>query len=159
MKTYRKKIKNLHKKTNKNKARGPKSFTRSSLSLGKSVILPPLKKSLKNSKMNNNKSVRSKHVQINTHENELYEYSLGTSERQWKKNDRITGIPKCKKPKFRRDFPCKIKRTVFNNFDDYADYLQLKHDNNYSTGYKSKEEHYDDIEAMLMWKGSDLQRK
>lgn len=151
MKTSKKNYKK-RKTLKRNIAKGPKP------SLGKSSKLPPIGSSVRKTNKSNRVSVK-KRVKINTPENELYEYSLGSSEREWKKNERIRDIPKCKKPKFKRDFPCKIKRTIFNNFDDYLDYLQLKQDKNYSTGYKSKEEHYDDIEAMLMWKGSDLFRK
>lgn len=139
-----------HSKTRKNngvnKARGPNSY------LNKSVRLPPIKKS-----RTINKQTYSKRVQINTHENELYEYSLGTSERDYKKaSPSLKYYPKCNKNIV---FPCRIKRTIFNSKKDIEKYLELKRTMNETTGYKSKEQHYDDIESMLMWKGSELLRK
>jgi hypothetical protein len=138
----------------KNTARGPAK----SRPLGKSLRLPPIKMSSRIESTTVPQRTQ-KRVQINTPENELYEYSLGTSEREWKKNKRIKGIPKCRNPPFRSEFPCKLKQTIFSNLRDYEQYLQLKEDKNYSTGYKSKQQHYDDIESMLMWKGSDFLRK
>ena len=52
------------------------------------------------------------------------------------------------------------KVMAMSAFDvDYEKYLDSKESRNESTDYKSKSQHYDDIEAMLMWQGSDLRRK
>jgi len=158
MKTYKRRTRTRTNKHNKkNIARGPKQFF-SKTSLGKKIRLPPIRQSQKLRQSSKRKN-SSKHVQINTPENELYEYSLNSSERQWKKLTPVRGIPRCRNPESYEDFPCKLKRTVFNNLREYNKYLDLKEDRNYSTGYKSKTEHYNNIESMLMWKGTDLSRK
>ena len=100
-----------------------------------------------------------KRVKINTPENEIYEFSLGSSEKDWKKISPIRGIPNCKHPIYPEDFPCKKKITVFKNKKEYDRYLDMLESRNESTGYKSRSDHYDDIESILMYKGSDLVRK
>lgn len=104
------------------------------------------------------RSVRRR-VRINTPENEILEFTLGSSELEWKKKSPIRGIPICKNPTEEDDFPCKMKRTIFKNKKDYDKYKKLKMERNESTGYKSKSEHYDDIETLLMTEGYNLLRK
>ena len=103
--------------------------------------------------------ITRKRVQINTPENEVLEYTLGSSELEWKKLSPIRGIPKCKHPKDEYDFPCKMKRTIFKNKKSYDKYMKLKSQRNESTGYKSRSEHYDDVESALMTEGYTLLRK
>lgn len=138
----------------------PRSSRPSSSPSSSSRRLVPLRSSSRN---NGRRAAsvrrRPKKVQINTSENEIMEYTLGSSEREWKQATPIKGVPKCKSRPSVYDFPCKKKRTVFNNLRDYEGYLVSKESRNESTGYKSKSQHYDDIEAMLMWQGSDLRRK
>lgn len=148
-------------RTRKNVARGfgslrlaplrqTKSKTKSSVSVRGKPRLRPLGQSATSTR---------KRVKINTPENEIYEFSLGSSEKEWKQNTPIRGIPKCNKPKSPDDFPCKKKRTIFKNQREYNKYLDLLEERNETTGYKSRSEHYDDIETMLMYQGSDLLRK
>lgn len=100
-----------------------------------------------------------KRVKINTPENIIREYSLGSSEREWKQRTPTEGIHNCKKyPKKTSDFPCRKKNTIFRNKKEYEDYKELKSERNKSVGYKSKSEHYDDIETMLMSQGYNLLR-
>lgn len=100
-----------------------------------------------------------KGVRINTPENELFEYYLASSEKEWKQKDKMKGIQKCvKHPKHRSDFPCKMKRTIFNNKKEFDDYEDMKDMRNESTGYKSRREHYDDIDSILMLQGDELYR-
>jgi hypothetical protein len=112
--------------------------------------------------LSNGRSVSNttrKRVQINTPENIVQEYSLGSSEKRYKKNRRITGITKCVNPTNEDDFPCKLKNTVFRTKKDYDKFKIMKRERNESTGYKSRSEHYDDIESILTSQGSELLRK
>jgi hypothetical protein len=98
-------------------------------------------------------------VQINTPENVIQEYSLGSSEKEFKRATPLRGIPQCKNPKYPHDFPCKKKRTIFKNKKAYDKYRELAISRNVSTDYKSRSEHYDDVELMLTNQGYDLLRK
>jgi len=104
------------------------------------------------------KSTRRR-VKIYTPENEILEYTLGSSEKEMKQKSPIRGIPICKNPKYEEDFPCKMKRTVFKNKKDYDRFKRLKTERNESTGYKSRGEHYDEIDELLMSQGYTLLRK
>jgi hypothetical protein len=156
----------------KNKKRISKkrrNFTKKNLARGPgSLRLPPIRNTSIGSKKLGKHSIRElrqsaqstrKRVKINTPKNQIYEFSLGSSEKEWKQNSPIRGIPKCNNPQYPEDFPCKKKRTVFKNKKQYDKYLDLLEARNESTGYKSRSEHYDDIETMLMYNGSDLLRK
>ena len=104
-------------------------------------------------------SRRKKRVQINTPENQILEYTLGSSELEWKKHISNEDIETCKKhPTDSDDFPCKYKNTVFKNKKAYDAYKAIKDERNTSVGYKSKTKHYDDIETMLRSQGSNLLR-
>ena len=144
------------KRTRKNVARGyslaPLSSTKRSASSRRirEVELRPLRPPSNSTR---------RRVHINTPENDIHEYSLGSSEKEFKRGSPLRGIPQCKKPKYPHDFPCKKKRTVFKNKREYDNYRELVTSKNESTGYKSRSEHYDDIETMLMYNGSDLLRK
>lgn len=138
---------------------------------GRNVSLPPLRNTTRTASSRNIRSIRQlkevsqsarstrKNVRINTPENIIQEYSLGSSEKDYKRASPIRGIPTCKNPKRASDFPCKKKRTVFRTKKQYEAYKDLLESRNESTGYKSRSEHYDDIESMLMYQGSDLLRK
>jgi len=100
-----------------------------------------------------------KEVRINTPENEIYEYYLASSEKDWKLPEKVRGIQKCgKHPHKRDDFPCKMKRTIFNSKKEYEDYEMMKDMRNESTNFKSKREHYDNIDTVLQLRGDDLYR-
>jgi len=102
----------------------------------------------------NNKEKKAKTVKINTPDNDIKEYELGSSERNWKKSQKIIpGIPKCTKKL--TPIPCKLKRTVFTTKQDYKDYLSLKQKSNNT----SKSHHYDTIESLLSSQNSVLKRK
>jgi len=123
-----------------------------------SVSLPPIATRYTNTSTKNKNTTR-KRVKINTPENELYEFTLGTSELEWKREKPFKDVKKCKaNPYLKADFPCKRKRTIFNSKKEYDDYEDLKYEKNKQTGYKRKSEHYDDIETLLMLRGSDLIR-
>jgi|688.fasta_scaffold176173_2 hypothetical protein len=108
---------------------------------------------------NRYEKIAPKEVRINTPENELFEYYLASSEKDWKQKEKFYGIQKCAKhPKKRSDFPCKMKRTIFNNKKEYEDYEDMKDMRNESTGYKSRVSHYDDIDTILQLKGDELYR-
>lgn len=96
------------------------------------------------------KPIIKKEVRIVTPENEIYEYYLSPREEKMKKKDKINGIKKCiARPHKEEDFPCKMKRTVFLNKEDFEDYNEMKYLKNSSTGFKSRSQHYDDIDEML----------
>ena len=108
---------------------------------------------------NRYEKIAPKEVRINTPENELFEYYLASSEKDWKQADKMKGVQKCvKHPKNRSDFPCKLKRTIFNNKKEYDDYEDMKDMRNESTGYKTRMSHYDDIDSILMLQGDELYR-
>ena len=125
----------------------------------KSILRDPSNKQKKNK---NSKSViffknitkKPKQVKLNTPENIVKEYTLGTSEREYKLNNPQIIIPTCalKNPKF----PCKKNQTVFNNEQEYNEYLDLRKIKNVSTGYKSRRKHYDEINSALNSQGSQL---
>lgn len=101
-------------------------------------------------RQSSSKPIIEKEVRIVTPENEIYEYYLASSEKNWKKGDKIKGIKKCvPHPHKEEDFPCKIKRTIFLNKEEFKDYKNMKFLKNSSTGFKSRSEHYDDIDEML----------
>jgi hypothetical protein len=135
----------------------PKRSSRSLRSQGFRKTKTYRKSSPKSS--NRYEQIAPKEVRINTPENELFEYYLASSEKDWKQADKIKGIQKCvKHPKNRSDFPCKMKRTIFNNKKEYEDYEDMKDMRNESTGYKTRMSHYDDIDTILMLKGDELYR-
>lgn len=131
----------------------------------KSLVKPKSIKSLRSqlksqakSKLNSNRSrsrTPSRHIQFNTPENQFLEYSLGSTEREWKQGSIDKSIPKCKKPKTKRDFPCRQKRTIFKTLKSYNKWQDLKSERNVSTDYKSRREHYDDIDSMLVSMGDE----
>ena len=124
--------------------------------IGKSVRSP---KTARTTRSPRSARTSRRRVQINTPENQILEYTLGSSELEWKKKSPIRGIPICKNPREEEDFPCKMKRTIFKNKKDYDKFKKLKSERNTSTGYKSRSEHYDDIETLLMGEGYTLLRK
>jgi len=107
------------------------------------------------------KSMKStrKNVQINTPENNIYEFSLDSSEKEFKKASPIKGIRKCNNPIDEDDFPCKMKRTIFRTKTEYNNFKKLKKQRNESTDYKSRSQHYDDIESLLTEQGYRFVRK
>jgi hypothetical protein len=119
-------------------------------------------KSTKSMRSPSKKSVRSRsnrtpsrHIQFNTPENQLLEYSLGSTEREWKQGSIDKSIPKCKKPKSVKDFPCRQKNTIFKTLKSYNKWQDLKSERNISTDYKSRREHYDDIDSILLTRGDE----
>ena len=108
---------------------------------------------------NRYEEIAPKEVRINTPENEIYEYYLASSEKEWKHAEKDKSIPICKKkPHKRSHFPCRRKNTVFNSKKDYEDYQFMREMKNESTNFKSRKTHYDDIDAMLMLQGDELYR-
>jgi hypothetical protein len=114
------------------------------------------KSKLMGSQLTKNVTAKSRrHVIINTPENEVLEYTLGTSEKEWKQDSINRRIPKCKNPKRQSDFPCRYKRTIFKTKTAYNNWQDLKYHRNISTGYKSRSEHYDDIDFTLLSRGEE----
>jgi hypothetical protein len=126
----------------KNKSQSIKSKSKSIKSKSKSIRSQPSR----------NISIKStRRVKINTPENEILEYTLGTSEKEWKQKTPVNrDIPKCKINEVANNFPCKYKRTIFKSKKDYNDWKNLKYERNISTGYKSRGEHYDDVDSLLL---------
>jgi hypothetical protein len=157
-----------HKKTAKNKkrnvAKGRTLSLREKMSRSKST--GPRLRSQTQSQINRSRSrsrSRSskpqKEFRIVTPENEIYEYYLASSEKEWKQKDKFKGIKKCDKhPDKKSDFPCKMKNTIFNNKKEYDDYEFMRDIRNESTNFKTRKTHYDDIDTVLMFQGSELYR-
>lgn len=154
-----------HKKTAKNKkrrnvAKGRTLSLREKMSRSKST--GPRLRSQTQSQINRSRSRSSKpqkEFRIVTPENEIYEYYLASSEKEWKQNDKIKGVQKCiKNPHKKSDFPCKMKNTIFNNKKEYDDYEFMRDIRNESTNFKTRKTHYDDIDTVLMFQGSELYR-
>jgi len=136
----------------RNKTKSIKSNSKSIKSNSKSIRSQPSR----------NISIKStRRVKINTPENEILEYTLGTSEKEWKQKTPVNrDIPKCKINEGANNFPCKYKRTIFKSKKEYNDWKNLKYERNISTGYKSKTQHYDDIDSELLLEGNEsLTRK
>ncbi len=128
-------------------------------SQGFSKTAKTYRKSKSSSSPNKFETLGVKEVRINTPENEIYEYYLASSEKDWKLAEKVKGIQKCvKHPHKRSDFPCKMKRTVFNNKKEFEDYEMMKDMRNESTNFKTKREHYDDIDTILQLQGDELYR-
>lgn len=176
-----KSVKHKHKhkrKTRKNVARGKIARTSSTTSRPRNTSLSqseqyprrlsPITRQRATSPVQTRSNLRTpgqsarstrRRVQINTPENQVLMYSLGSSELEWKQASPMRGIPNCRNPREESDFPCKMKHTVFRNKSDFDRYKRLKRERNESTGYKSREQHYDEISSMLTSEGSNLLRK
>jgi hypothetical protein len=103
----------------------------------------------------NNKTKKKKTVRINTPNNEIKEYELGSDEKNWKKTQKIISeIPKCSK--LRPRIPCKLKNTVFTELRNYEDYLEMLEAKN---DISSKKDHYDYISKLLRSQNKYLRRK
>lgn len=138
---------------------------------GRGYSLGPLRSTNRSASTRNIRSIRTlrresqnaqstrRHVNINTPENIIKEYSLGSSEKNQKRATPIRGVPKCNNPTDDDDFPCKMKKTIFKNKKDYNKYKKLKHERNVSTDYKSRGEHYDEVQSLLSSQGYELIRK
>ena len=154
-----------YKKTAKNKkrrnvAKGRTLSLREKMSRSRST--GPRLRSQTQSQINRSRSRSSKpqkEFRIVTPENEIYEYYLASSEKEWKQNDKIKGIQKCiKNPHKKSDFPCKMKNTIFNTKKEYDDYEYMRDIRNESTNFKTRKTHYDDIDIDLIFQGSELYR-
>jgi hypothetical protein len=131
-----------------------KPFRSKSVSI-RSHLKSTRRQSTRSPSKSNRSLSRSRHIQFNTPENKILEYSLGESEKEWKQKSIDSDIPKCKKPKRSSDFPCRQKNTIFQTKKQYDSWQDLKHDRNASTGYKSRSEHYDDIDSILLSRGDE----
>lgn len=107
------------------------------------------------------KSMRKtrKQVVINTPENRIIEFILESPEFEMGNSNSIKRLSTCKNPTKETDFPCKIKKTIFRNKDEYDEYLKLKRERNSVTSYKSRRRHYSDIESILRNEGINLIRR
>jgi len=142
----------LHKGTKKkrNVAKGRITSLRERVAKSRTMATNLRSQVQRTSTRSSTKPIIKKEVRIVTPENEIYEYYLSPREEKMKKIDKIKGIKKCiPRPHKEEDFPCKMKRTVFLNKEDFEDYNEMKYLRNSSTGFKSRSEHYDDIDEML----------
>ena len=160
-----------HKRTAKRKkrrnvAKGRTLSLREKMSRSRSMSNVPKLRSQDEGQINRSRSrsrSRSskpqKEFRIITPENEIYEYYLASSEKEWKQNDKIKGVQKCiKNPHKKSDFPCKMKNTIFNTKKEYDDYEFMRETRNESTNFKTRKTHYDDIDIDLIFQGSELYR-
>jgi hypothetical protein len=151
-----------HKKTAKRKkrrnvAKGRTLSLREKMSRSRSMTNVPKLRSQTQRSLRSSKP--QKEFRIVTPENEIYEYYLASSEKEWKQKDKFKGIKKCDKhPDKKSDFPCKMKNTIFNNKKEYDDYEFMRDIRNESTNFKTRKTHYNDIDTVLMLQGSELYR-
>ena len=145
----------VHKGTKKkrNVAKGRTQTLREQVAKSRSMaanLRSQVQEQRSSTRRSSSKPIIKKEVRIVTPENEIYEYYLSPREEKMKKKDKINGIKKCiPRPHKEEDFPCKMKRTVFLNKEDFEDYNEMKYLKNSSTGFKSRSQHYDDIDEML----------
>jgi hypothetical protein len=98
----------------------------------------------KNGSRKNNKKVR-----INSPKNQIKVYSLGSEEIKWKQKSPLKKEDYCENG----NFPCLYKGVVFENIDEWNDYIKNRYTRNESTGYKSIDSHKRSIISSLSKKG------
>jgi hypothetical protein len=104
-------------------------------------------KTLRKNKNKKGGDVKKK-VKFNSPQNKTHKYSVTSEEKKSKIVDK--NIKKCKTvPQDKSDFPCRFRNTIFNDENDYNEYIELLKERNKTTNYKSKAEHYNNIDAML----------
>jgi hypothetical protein len=144
-------------KKRRNVAKGRTLSLREKMSRSRSMTNVPKLRSQTQRSLRSSKP--QKEFRIVTPENEIYEYYLASSEKEWKQKDKFKGIKKCDKhPDKKSDFPCKMKNTIFNNKKEYDDYEFMRDIRNESTNFKTRKTHYNDIDTVLMLQGSELYR-
>ncbi len=104
-------------------------------------------KTLRKNKNKKGGDVKKK-VKFNSPQNKTHKYSVTSEEKKSKIVDK--NIKKCKTvPQDKSDFPCRFRNTIFNDENDYNEYIELLKERNKTTNYKSKAEHYKNNDAML----------
>jgi hypothetical protein len=90
----------------------------------------------------------TKNVKFNPDSNTVKEYNLSQEERlEKRKKDPLMEIyPKCVMPLNLRSFPCRIGQTLFENPQEYIDFVNADRVRRSS---KTPEQHYEYIEEML----------
>lgn len=77
--------------------------------------------------------------------NKIREYELSEEEKKIKKQNNGIDLPNCYD--VADTYPCKYEDTVFNTKEEKDEYYKLKKDRNVSTDYRTKKEHYNNINA------------
>ncbi len=79
----------------------------------------------------------SKRVRINSPQNQIREYSLGSDEKTWKKGSPSKRGPACGSG----IFPCVYRGAVFENSADWNDHIENSRTRNASTGFRPIRSH------------------
>ncbi len=95
-----------------------------------------------------------KSVRINSPQNQIREYSLGSDEKTWKKGSPSKRGPTCGSGVF----PCVYRGVVFENSDEWNDHIENSRTKNASTGFKSKRSHRLRTMLDLFKKGKSARR-
>jgi hypothetical protein len=106
-------------------------------------------KTLRKNKNKKGGDVKKK-VKFNSPQNKTHKYSVTSEEKKSKLVDKNKSIKKCKTvPQDKSDFPCRFRNTIFNDENEYNEYIELLKERNRMTNYKSRAEHYNNIDVML----------
>jgi len=89
-------------------------------------------------------------IRLHLQKNKTKTYSLDSEEKRNKRYS-LPDLPRCDKINI---YPCKYKNTVFDNSDEYEEYMELKKNRNANTGYKSRTSHYSEMHKQLKNTGS-----
>ena len=97
----------------------------------------------------NNGQKKKQLIRINLRNNKTKLYTLDSQEKSYKKYS-SPDLPICDN----NIYPCKCENTIFDNSEDYQEYMELKKNRNISTHYKTRKIHYSEIYKYLKNAGS-----
>lgn len=132
-------------------SKSPSSKSSSSKRKSKSPSSLTKKRSIlkKNGTKKGNRKVR-----IHSPKNQIHTYNLGSDETRMKMASPIADAPDCGKG----IFPCSYRDVIFENADEWNEYVENAHSRNRSTGYKSKSAHRREIMKRLSKTGKSAKR-
>lgn len=95
-----------------------------------------------------------KRVSIHSPRNETRVYSLGSQEKKWKQSSPSKRGPPCGSG----NYPCVYRGVVFENRDEWDEYVENKISRNATTGYIPISSHRRSIMSSLAKKGKSAKR-
>ena len=102
----------------------------------------------------NGKKTTKKHVRIHSPRNQTRFYSLGSDEKNMKKDSPVKNVNLCGYGVF----PCIYRDTLFENEDEWYDYIDNMRSRNESTGYRSIKSHRSSVMKSLSKQGKLARR-
>jgi hypothetical protein len=141
-------------RSNKNKKRILRTKKRGlSKGMGRGIFTNKNTKSiLKKTATNNPK--KKQIIRINLEKNKTRTYHLDSEEKRGKKGS-PKSVPDCDDTD---GYPCKYNDTVFNNQEEYEEYMAMKKERNASTGHKSRSSHYSEMKEHFKKTGSTARK-